>query len=384
MSSKNISSKKILFLGSQIETGGAQRVLFEQATWFNQHGFNVMVAFLYDKSGEFDFFKKNHDYPIINLEFMKPDGSRFGNIFRFISGSIHLANLMARNKFDIIETFTHHSNIIGLPLAWLTGISVRIGSHHGKITGFPKYLDWLHTRIVNSSITTKIIAVSNAVEKDAIASRIKHDKIVVIPNGIIVPEVNNLDSTYLKKELNLSDRNKILLTAGRLTYEKGHVFLLRSLPKILEVFPEIILVIAGDGVLRSDLEREAKELNISNQVYFLGFRKDVPRLLASADLFILSSRSEGLPMVILEAMGVGIPILSTDVGGIGEVIRDGINGRLVKSESELQLAKAVIEIFENEPERKKYISAGRELVESRYTVDIMCDNINSLINSKMR
>lgn len=384
MSSKSESSKKILFLGSQIETGGAQRVLFEQATWFDQHNHKVVVAFLYDKSGEFEFFRKNYTFPIINLGFMKSNGNRPGNFFRFISGSIRLANLMLRNKFDTIETFTHHSNIVGLPLAWLTGVTVRLGSHHGKITGFPKYLDWLHTMLVNSGITTKLIAVSNAVESDAISSGINQDKIVVIPNGIFIPKEKKLDSVYLREELNLTGRNKILLTAGRLTFEKGQVFLLRSLPKILEAFPEVVLVIAGDGVLRSELECEVERLNISSKVFFLGFRKDVPQLLASADLFVLPSRSEGLPMVILEAMSIGIPVLSTNVGGIGEVIQDRINGRLVESESDSQLAQAVIEILENESERKKYISTGRELIKSKYTVDIMCDNINALINTKMR
>ena len=384
ISVENKTLKKILFLGSQIDTGGAQRVLFEQATWFDRHGYEVVVAFLYDKSGELGFYKEKYAFPIINLGFMKFNGSRLGNVFRFLCGSIRFAKLLLMNKFDTIETFTHHSNIIGLPLAWLTGISIRLGSHHGKITDFPKCLDWLHTWIINSGITTKLIAVSKAVEKDAIASRINPEKIEVIPNGIKVPEVEDLDPAYLREELNLTGNNKILLTAGRLTYEKGHEFLLRSLPEILEAFPEVILVIAGDGILRTELESEVQRLNISSQVFFLGFRKDIPQLLASADLFVLSSRSEGLPMVILEAMGIGIPVLSTDVGGIGEVIRDGINGRLVKPESESQLAQAIIEVFKNEPERKKFISAGRELISSGYTVDIMCDNIKKLICSNIK
>lgn len=378
---KRHSVKKILFLGSQIATGGAQRVLFDQANWFNEHGYQVSVAFLYDKSDELNNLQEQYNFSIIDLYFIRKEHNNiFLRSLDILFGIFRLYKLMIKEKFEVVETFTHHSNIIGLPLAWISGIKIRLGSHHGKILDFPELLDRIHTWISNSFMTTKLIAVSKAVQNDAISSGIKAEKTIMIPNGIQISKLDDIDKAYIKRELGFPEDTIILLTVGRLTFEKGHTFIVQAMPNIIRMVPQARLVLAGDGILRKELEDEVDLLKLREQVHFLGFRNDIPQLLASSDLFILPSRSEGLPMVILEAMSMMLPIVSSNVGGIGEVIKDRENGRLVNAGDVDFLSEVIIELIQDKETREKYAIQGRKIVESRYTVDVMCGTIRQLIN----
>jgi glycosyltransferase involved in cell wall biosynthesis len=119
---------------------------------------------------------------------------------------------------------------------------------------------------------------------------------------------------------------------------------------------------------------------VQNRVRFLGIRRDVPRLMASADLFVLSSRSEGLPMVLLEAMGMQAAVVAADVGGVSEVIRHGQTGLLTPPEDAPALAAAICSLLENSEKREELGLAGKELVQRDYTLDGMCMRYAALLD----
>jgi glycosyltransferase involved in cell wall biosynthesis len=145
-----------------------------------------------------------------------------------------------------------------------------------------------------------------------------------------------------------------------------------------------LFLIAGDGPLRADVEKLASELNVSERLRFLGIRKDIPELMAAADGYVMSSAWEGLPMVLLEAAASGLPIVATNVGGNGEVVRDGISGHLVPPSDPVALASA-LQQAEQFPAsvRTAMGSAGRDFVIKNYSLSSVLDLWESIYQSFM-
>ncbi len=163
-----------------------------------------------------------------------------------------------------------------------------------------------------------------------------------------------------------------VLSVGRLRHQKGHSVLLKALPGVLHQFPNVKLLIAGDGVLRPDLEAEAASLGIARNVKFLGMRRDIPVLLSLADIFIFPSRFEGMPNAVLEAMSHGLPIIATRVQGVDEIVHDDENGLLIPLEDPAALSAAMLRLLGNPSERQRLGRSARQTIESDYTVERMC------------
>ena len=290
--------------------------------------------------------------------------------------------LVSVNNFDAIETFTHHSNLIGLPIAAAAGIPIRIASHHGRINAFPHWLEWIHTRLINSKKTTILVAVSEGVYKASIEEGVISQKIIKIPNGISISAINQNAGISARSELGVPDDSFLILSVGRLSFEKGHIFLLQSVPVVIERFPKTQFIIAGDGLLKSKLEAEADRLGITDSFRFLGIRTDVPQLLAASDIFVLPSRSEGLPMALLEAMAMSVPVIATDVGGINQVVKNQVTGLLIPSEDPVAIAESINELLEDKSKRTRLARAAKEIVVKNYSMEKMCLEYERLFNGE--
>jgi glycosyltransferase involved in cell wall biosynthesis len=373
--------KSVLFLGSQIATGGSQNNLLRQAAWFNQQGYGVTVAFLYDKEKLLPSWSSKYQFPIIDLGFAPPTTNLFVQGIFLIRGLIRLFRLMRIKRYAAIETFTHHANLIGLPVAWVAGIPTRVGSHRGKIEGFPPILERLHAMMINSPITTRLVVVAQRVSEDALGEGVHPERIIEIANGVALPNVDPAAVTRVRKELKVGGKDILLLSVGRLRYQKAHDILLRALPSVLEKFPDVVLLIAGEGVLRQELEAEAMQLRISERVKLLGVRSDTSVLMSASDLFLFPSRFEGMPNALLEAMGYGLPVIATGVQGVDEIIRDGENGILIPLDDPKAVSNAILRLLDNPEERRRLGKAARETIEKEYTLDKMCAQYENLLTT---
>jgi glycosyltransferase involved in cell wall biosynthesis len=377
-SNKNMG---ILLLGSQIATGGSQNNLLRQAAWLHERGYSVTAAFLYDKEKLLPSWSSNYPFPIHDLGFAPPTANIFMQAVLFVRGVFRLFRLIGRRGTIAIETFTHHANLIGLPAAWMAGIPNRIGSHRGKIEGFPPILERLHAMMINSPIATRLVVVAQRVREDALAEGVHTERIITIVNGVNIPKVNKADVLRVRAELGLRDDDIILLSVGRLRYQKGHDILLQALPKVLEKFPNAMLLIAGEGVLRQELETEASQLGVAKRVKLLGVREDIPMLLSAADLFLFPSRFEGMPNALMEAMGYGLAVVATAVQGVDEMIRDGENGILIPMDDPKAVSDAILRLLNDPDERKRLGRAAQATIEKEYTLDKMCAQYESLLTS---
>ena len=171
-----------------------------------------------------------------------------------------------------------------------------------------------------------------------------------------------------------------LLAVGSLTPVKNHALLLAALPALLARVPAARLYVAGSGELQAELQAAARGLP-PGAVTWLGERDDVPRLLAACELFVLSSRSEGLPLSLIEAHGAGRASLACDVGGVGEVLVDGVTGRLVPAGDAAALAAGAAELLLDAPRRQACERAARRRFEECFTLERMVARYTALYRS---
>lgn len=378
-SAKQHRKLSILFIGTQMATGGAQKVLLDQASWFYSHGYQVGVAFLYDRDGLKKRWQKEYPFPIYDLKAFDKKVGILKQSFSLLQGVKRLWRLFREDQFDAVETFTLDSNLLVLPLAWLAGISVRIATHHG----YAKTDSWLkravHSWMINRGGADVLIAVTENIRSQSISEGVKSERVTTIPNGIQVPSIPEKRTQLLRAALNIPEGAVLVLSAGRLVYEKAYEVLIQSIKLVRSEGTVVFLAIAGEGELRDKLQELIDELALRGSVCLLGNREDVPALMSDADLFVMSSRSEGMPMALLEAMSFGLPVIATRVGGVEEVIEDSSQGMLVPPENPQELAKAILKLVRDPVLRSRIGKNARERIEERYTTERMCRQYEKVI-----
>ncbi len=372
----------ILFFGTQLAIGGAQKVLLDQARWFHQRGHQVTVIFLYDKENLHAAWQGNSNFPVNVVIPYKPGIRKTSIVLRTLGSLYRLWRILRQGGFDVVEAFTHDSNMFILPLAWITSIPVRLATHHGVIDGFPRWRQDIHTFIVNH-IADALIAVSSKIQDQAIQERIRKDRIVVIQNGIEPLSLEGINPPLVRKETGLHPADPFLISVGRLVYQKAHQVLVSAMPIILKEFPSAKLGICGDGILRAELETQIQELGLSESVKLLGKSHHVARFLCIADIFVLPSRWEGLPIALLEAMSVGLPVVATRVEGVDEVVFDGEHGLLVDVGDINALAQAILQLLRDPEIRRKMGSASQARLRELYSIDHMAERYLALMIEKL-
>lgn len=371
----------ILLLGTQIATGGAQKVLLDQAHWFHARGYKVTAAFFYDRDGLFKKWRDASPFPVVNLSSFHKTKGILRNSVSIIRGLWRLWKLLRREKFDAIETFTHDSNTLALPLAWMARVPVRIATHHGIIAGIPRWREKIHAWMVNHDIATRIVAVSAMTRQKLLGEGIQPGRIVVIQNGINPVSLTDVDRLAVRSELGMGAEDPFLLAVGRLVFSKAHRVLVAAMPAVLKKFPTAKAGICGDGVMRPELEAQIRSLGLSNSVKLLGQADNVTKFLASADVFVMPSLWEGLPIALLEAMSAGLPAIATRVEGVEEVIVEGEHGLLVPIENTEALANAILRLLADPQLCQRMGAAARKKVLESYTADHMCEQYLALMSN---
>jgi glycosyltransferase involved in cell wall biosynthesis len=216
-----------------------------------------------------------------------------------------------------------------------------------------------------------VVAVCQEIKDEILQKRMRAEAVSVIENGIDV-ERFAIDRTRqeLCRELDLPADRFLIGTVGRMVREKGHHLLIEAAASLREAYPNAFYVIAGDGELFPSMEKMIAELGLSDRFRFLGVCNRVPELLAALDVFILPSVSEGLPMVILEAMAARRPIIATGVGAIPQVLTDGECG-LVVSPSSSSLAAAMSRLTRDPDLRERLAHKAYERVRDQYSSERM-------------
>lgn len=369
----------IVLLGTQMAVGGAQKLLLEQALWFQQKGHRVAVIFFYDRDNLHAKWKQTYPFEIQNLEAFDKKAGGLRSLPKLLGALLKLWRILKQGKFDAIITFTHDSNVLGLPLAKLAGIPARVGTHLGEIRGMSKWRDGLHTFLVNSGVIQTLVASSARTKNNAIEAGVRPEKITTIYNAIMPFDVSHIDREIVRQKIGLKKDDVFFVAVGRLVYEKGHEFLVEAMSIVTKSDSRAVAGICGAGPLHDQLQAQIEKLNLHDKVKLLGQWDEIPELLAASDLFVLPSRWEGLPMALLEGMMAGLPVIATRVEGVDEVVQPGVHGLLVPLESPAELAQAILQLLRSPADRQLMGRAARERVLNSYTTDRMCESYLQVI-----
>jgi glycosyltransferase involved in cell wall biosynthesis len=211
------------------------------------------------------------------------------------------------------------------------------------------------------------------------------DRVAVIANGVDTQKyVPMSDATEVRSELGIAHDAPVVGIVAALRPEKNHELFLEMANRVVRQLPAARFLIVGDGPRHADLEHCCRELSLEQNVLFVGSRSDVPRLLAAMDVFALTSHNEANPISILEAMSVGLPVVSTNVGSIHEAVTDGETGHLVPAGSAEQLAGRVLDLLTDSPKRSAMGAAARQSVMDGWSIESMVSGYERLIESIYR
>lgn len=294
----------------------------------------------------------------------------------------------------IVHTHMAKAGLLGRAAAtlynWSRGTAPRarvVHTYHGHVlegyfsaamTGMFIMLERLLARL-----SDRIVAISPAIERELRDGfRIgRADQYRVVPLGFDLSAFAAVDDearAAARREFNIPPAARVICTVGRLTAIKQHRLFLDTVASVATLHPDMLALIAGDGELRGDLEDYAGQLGIADRVRFLGWRRDLAAIYAATDVFLLTSRNEGTPVALIEAMAAGVPGVSTDVGGVKDVITGDEVGARVRDGDADALAAHVLGYFSDDHLRRATGDRARAAVLERYSLERLVRDIDAL------
>jgi glycosyltransferase involved in cell wall biosynthesis len=257
--------------------------------------------------------------------------------------ALRLAAAMRRRKCRLVHFHDAHAAAVGGLAAALARVPLRVISRR---VDFPLGRNALSRRKYTKA--DAIIAISQGVKRVLVDSGVEAERVEVVPSGIDFSIYEqDLPRDALRREYHFSESDYLVGIVAQLEDHKGHRYLLEAAHLLRQHARKVKIIIIGEGSLRMELTRQAESLEVKDVVYFLGFRDDIPQLLASLDLFVLSSHMEGLGSSLLDAMACRLPVVATRTGGIPEVIQHEKTGLLVPAKNPEALAEAILTLYRN-------------------------------------
>ncbi|MCA9910862.1 MAG: glycosyltransferase [Anaerolineae bacterium] len=282
---------------------------------------------------------------------------------------------LRQRKPDILHTHLIHADLYGTLAAWGTGVRVVSSRHNDD----PFRTNTPYRQLIRFlwRLTDAGISISSAVSRFSVETEdAPADKLNVVHYGIAHrrPAIDKRAArTELCEELQLAPDVFIIGIVARLIAQKGIDDGLRAFKRVVDVFPNAHLVVAGDGTLRQALETETERLQISNNVHFLGWRSNALRVMAALDIFLMPSLWEGFGLTLLEAMSVSVPVVATTVSAIPEIVVHQETGLLVPPRDVVALAEATLLLLEDSALRHHMGMLGEDRLETYFSADRMID-----------
>jgi glycosyltransferase involved in cell wall biosynthesis len=343
----------IALVMTSFEPGGTERQMIELARRLEPSRWTVHLACFVGKG---TWFPRAAEVVASVAEFPVTG-------FKRKSAATHLwafAQWCRALRIAVVHTTEINSNIFGLPGAALAGVPARIGNRR-ELNPDKRGVHIAMQRAAYACAHT-IVANSRAAADRLVAERVPARKVAVVPNGL------DFDRVVVHK--GRAKLRKIVVVAN-LRPEKGHDVLIDAAREVLRRFPDAVFEIVGDGSQLEALVDRASSRGVLHAFTFLGHRDDVAQRLADGDIFVLPSRSEAFPNAVLEAMAAGLPIVTSGIGGMLELIDDGRTGLLVPPGDPSALADRIVRLMADADLASRLGRAARDEVCARYSFDRM-------------
>lgn len=304
--------------------------------------------------------------------------SRRVGLASILKGTFEVYRILSREHYDIVQSHTSVGGVIGRLAGWAARTPVVIWTVHLLGAQPGRHSPWKRglvrmTESVLDWFTDHYVAVSEHLRDEGVRAGIyRADKVTVIPNGLPFDHLPSaFDSAAKRRLLDIPADCPVIGTVTRLEPQKANEVLLRAVASLTRRIPNLVTLIVGDGPERKQLENLAAHLGLIGHVRFLGWRNDAVEILGALDIFCMTSRWEGCPMVLLEAMAMRRPVVAMDIGGVREIVRTGETGLLVSPGDHEAMAEAVYRLLAAGGERERMGVAGRRRVEQHFSADGM-------------
>ncbi|MBF0196954.1 MAG: glycosyltransferase [Planctomycetes bacterium] len=373
-------STSICFIITRMVAGGAQKVLLDLIACLPEDEYQIHIISGIETGKEGSLWSNLTELLAPENIHACPAMIRSVNPIKDYIAYGHIRKILRKIKPDIVHTHTSKAGVVGRFAAIKEKVPKIIHSTHGliynsdaNIPGVGGSLSLKAFKAVEEHLgksTHSLITLSQEETGEAIRLNLAPASCIQnISNGVPLQELAAIErdpSSWKVPHIRLG-------IAGRLNKEKGHELLIRSMQKVLKSFPNISLKIAGRGPLKEELENLSAELGISDHIHFDGFHHNISEFLKNIDIFILSSHYEGFGLVLIEAMAAGLPIVATDVGGVREVVKDGITGLIVPSGREDELCMGIEYFLQHPKLAYEFGVRGRAHVMGSFSLTQMID-----------
>ena len=365
--------KKITFLVSSMEGGGAERVAALLSNHWVKQGHQVTLVATFSGRG-------NCVYPLdhrVKLCYLADHVSSTKNFFwNKINRLITLRRLIHHQKPNVIVSFLSEVNIAAVLATLGLGIPVVISERNYPpflplSFGMKKLREWSYPRA-----TAVVLQTKKGLEW--LSSEIPKSKGYIIPNPVAYPLP--ITEPKLIPDHFIDNEKKLLLAVGRLDKQKGFDYLIETFSRLEKRNPQWDLVILGEGPMRKNLELQIEKVKITHRVHLLGRAGNLSDWYNRSSLFVLSSRFEGFPNVLLEAMSHGLPVVSSDCDtGPSDIINHEVNGHLVPQENRLEALEPVLELLMNDHDLRARLSNAATEVRHRFSLESITKQWNYIL-----
>jgi len=369
---------KIVFVAYKSDISGGERVLLDLAACLKQRGHEVLAVS--PAPGPLPEALQALGAPVEIIPFGKTYD--FGAVFR-------LTRFLRRRRPDVLHSHSMLTSILCRPAGALARVPVSISTEHltmelargGRGKGRVERAKARYYRLLDnltSRFNQAVVAVSQAVKDDLIEQGMEESRVVVIRNGIEIPPCDPAAGLRLRAELMIAPGAPVVGSVGRLSPQKDYPTFLSALRLTASEFPAARFLIAGEGPLQASLIQQSLRLGLEGKIFFLGHRRNLSQVYSALDVFVLSSRWEGLPLVVLEAMAAGKPVVATAVPGTAEAMVEGKTGFLVALGDHSALADKIQRLLSDGELRRRMGEAGRRRVEREFDRERMVDEHEKL------
>ncbi|MBW4675085.1 MAG: glycosyltransferase family 4 protein [Desmonostoc geniculatum HA4340-LM1] len=348
---------KITLIIHSLTYGGAERIMSIMANYWSAKGLQITLLTFNDNKIP-DFYLDSHII-YLPLGIAKKSPNVIIGIWNNFKRIRILRNSIINTNPDVVISFMSKINITTLLATRWLKMPIIVSERSNPVKSSLDW-NWQQLRQWTYLFADKIVFQTQRA-RDYFPSKLQNNS-CIIPNMVVLPPIKKQSSEKFSAE-------RSLIAMGRFVPEKGFDLLLQAFAKLKDNYPEWTLTILGDGKLRPELESLRNQLGLGDRVHFPGMVNNTYAFLQEADFFIMSSRFEGFPNALCEAMACGLPVISTDCpSGPREIIRDGIDGILVPNEDVSALAAAMERLMSNEQERKSLAARAPEITE-RFAVE---------------
>ncbi len=365
--------KNIVFLNSCPVWGGGEKWTFTTAKILNEDpDFNVYIA----TGKDTELYKRAKKAEIKTRQVEIKSGLTVLNFFKVKS----FISFLKEENIDIM--FLNMSQ------------DLKFGGITGKLANLERIIyrrglavpikNRFYNKYLFNRCLTNVIANSISVKKSLLKNTSKwlnEEKIDIIYNGVELDKIDEeleKDKINLREEFNIDNEDIVISNIGRLTEQKGHIYLFKALSIVKNKFDKFKVLIVGKGDLEKELKNKVSRYNLENHIIFTGFRSDIYNILDQSDFLVHTALWEGCPNTLLEAMAVGIPIVASDIPSVEEIIINENVGYLAKNKNPKDIAEKMLKMINN-PNRNQFSLNAKKLIKNKFTTKIMGENVKNIL-----